>query len=122
MKNLISPERTLIVGGTDHRRLIREALPEIPARNIVLEPEGTIQIEGQAELHFPQGRVVEAGRPSQGDSLLKLQQLVGATIAGAKAQPPSSVSLRFSSGHFLLLFDSEASFESFVIDPGAIVV
>ncbi len=40
IRDLVPPERTLIVGGADHRRLIREALPEIPPRNVVLEPEG----------------------------------------------------------------------------------
>jgi mannose-1-phosphate guanylyltransferase len=40
LTGLIPPERTLVIGGADHRRLIREALPKIPARNIILEPEG----------------------------------------------------------------------------------
>ncbi len=40
MEGFISPERTLIIGAAGHRRLIRGALPKIPPRNFILEPEG----------------------------------------------------------------------------------
>ena len=69
---------------------------------IVLEPEGSIQIEGQAELHLPQGRLLAAGRPNQGESLRALQQLAGAAISDATVEAPSSVSFRFTSGQFVV--------------------
>ena len=37
---LVAPERILVIGSAAHRRLIHETLPEVPRRNIVLEPEG----------------------------------------------------------------------------------
>jgi len=40
LKGLIPPERILVIGSANHRHIIREILPEIPARNIVFEPEG----------------------------------------------------------------------------------
>ncbi|MEE9275374.1 MAG: sugar phosphate nucleotidyltransferase [bacterium] len=40
LRGLVPPGRILVVGSAGHRRLIRETLPEVPARNIVLEPEG----------------------------------------------------------------------------------
>lgn len=40
LKGLVSPERTLVVGSAAHRRLIREALPDVPPNRIILEPEG----------------------------------------------------------------------------------
>ena len=40
LKGLVPPERILIVGSAGHRRLIHRSAPDIPRRNIVLEPEG----------------------------------------------------------------------------------
>lgn len=40
LKGLVPPERTLIAGSQGHGRLIRKILPGVPARNIILEPEG----------------------------------------------------------------------------------
>lgn len=40
LKGLIPPERILVIGSANHRRIIREILPEIPVQNIVFEPEG----------------------------------------------------------------------------------
>ena len=40
LEGLVPPERILVIGSASHRRLIRKTLPEIPGRNIVLEPEG----------------------------------------------------------------------------------
>ncbi|OGL61069.1 MAG: hypothetical protein A3I72_07065 [Candidatus Tectomicrobia bacterium RIFCSPLOWO2_02_FULL_70_19] len=40
LKGLVPPERTLIAGSAAHRRLIREALPDVPPSRIILEPEG----------------------------------------------------------------------------------
>lgn len=40
IKGLVANDRILVIASAGHRRLIREALPQIPPRNIVLEPEG----------------------------------------------------------------------------------
>jgi len=40
LEGLVPPERILVIGSASHSRLIRKSLPEIPGRNIVLEPEG----------------------------------------------------------------------------------
>ncbi|MDA1000533.1 MAG: mannose-1-phosphate guanylyltransferase [bacterium] len=40
LKGLVPPEQTLIIGSQGHGSLIRKMLPGVPARNIILEPEG----------------------------------------------------------------------------------
>ncbi|MBT3352059.1 MAG: NTP transferase domain-containing protein [Nitrospinaceae bacterium] len=40
MNGLVPPERILIIGSVAHRRLIAETVPDIPRRNVILEPEG----------------------------------------------------------------------------------
>lgn len=40
LKGLVPAERTLVVGSAAHRRLIREALPDVPPSRVILEPEG----------------------------------------------------------------------------------
>jgi len=37
---LVPPERTLVIAGAEHAALVRAALPELPAQNLILEPVG----------------------------------------------------------------------------------
>jgi len=54
IKPLISPENILVVTGKKHARTLIEQLPEIPSRNIIIEPEGknTAACIGLAALHI----------------------------------------------------------------------
>ena len=54
IKPLIAPENILIVTGRKHARALTGQLPEIPSRNIIIEPEGknTAPCIGLAALHI----------------------------------------------------------------------
>ena len=54
IKPLIAPENILVVTGKKHARTLIEQLPEIPSRNIIIEPEGknTAACIGLAALHI----------------------------------------------------------------------
>ena len=54
IKPLIKPENILIVTGKKHARELTRQLPEIPPRNIIIEPEGknTAACIGLAALHI----------------------------------------------------------------------
>lgn len=54
IKSLVLPENILIVTGKKHSRTLIEQLPEIPLRNIIIEPEGknTAPCIGLAALHI----------------------------------------------------------------------
>lgn len=40
LQGLVPSERILVIASCGHRRLIRESLPELPVRNVILEPDG----------------------------------------------------------------------------------
>jgi mannose-1-phosphate guanylyltransferase len=40
LSGLVPPKRILVIGAAGHRKLILEALPQMPVRNVILEPEG----------------------------------------------------------------------------------
>ena len=54
IKPLISPNNILVVTGKKHARALIKQLPEIPSRNIIIEPEGknTAACIGLAALHL----------------------------------------------------------------------
>jgi mannose-1-phosphate guanylyltransferase len=54
IKPLIPPENILVVTGKKHARALIKQLPEIPSRNIIIEPEGrnTAACIGLAALHI----------------------------------------------------------------------
>jgi len=54
IKVLVEPENILVVTGRKHSRTLKKQLPEIPARNIIIEPEGrnTAACIGLAALHI----------------------------------------------------------------------
>jgi len=54
IKQLISPDNILVVTGKKHARTLIKQLPEIPLRNIIIEPEGknTAACIGLAALHI----------------------------------------------------------------------
>jgi mannose-1-phosphate guanylyltransferase len=54
IKQLIPPENILVVTGKKHARTLIKQLPEIPLRNIIIEPEGknTAACIGLAALHI----------------------------------------------------------------------
>ena len=54
IKPLIHPDNILVVTGKKHARALMKQLPEIPSRNIIIEPEGknTAACIGLAALHI----------------------------------------------------------------------
>lgn len=54
IKPLVSPKNILVVTGKKHARTLMKQLPEIPSRNIIIEPEGknTAACIGLAALHI----------------------------------------------------------------------
>jgi mannose-1-phosphate guanylyltransferase len=54
IKPLVSPKNILVVTGKKHARTLIKQLPEIPSRNIIIEPEGknTAACIGLAALHI----------------------------------------------------------------------
>ena len=54
IKTLITPDNILVVTGKKHARALMKQLPEIPSRNIIIEPEGknTAACIGLAALHI----------------------------------------------------------------------
>jgi mannose-1-phosphate guanylyltransferase len=54
IKSLITPNNILVVTGKKHARALIKQLPEIPCRNIIIEPEGrnTAACIGLAALHI----------------------------------------------------------------------
>jgi mannose-1-phosphate guanylyltransferase len=54
IKPLITPDNILVVTGKKHARALIKQLPEIPSRNIIIEPEGknTAACIGLAALHI----------------------------------------------------------------------
>ena len=54
IKSLVEPDNILIVTGKKHASLLQKQLPEIPAANILIEPEGknTAPCIGLAALHI----------------------------------------------------------------------
>ena len=54
IKPLIAPNNILVVTGRKHARALIKQLPEIPSRNIIIEPEGknTAACIGLAALHI----------------------------------------------------------------------
>ena len=54
IKTLITPDNILVVTGKKHARALIKQLPEIPLRNIIIEPEGknTAACIGLATLHI----------------------------------------------------------------------
>ena len=54
IRPLVTPENILVVTGRKHARTLMRQLPEIPARNIIIEPQGknTAACIGLAALHI----------------------------------------------------------------------
>ena len=80
IKTLISPNNILVVTGKKHARTLIKQLPEIPSRNIIIEPEGKNtaalphRATGQCVLHGGNDRLKRArnhwdaqGRYGSGD-------------------------------------------------------
>jgi len=75
----------------------------------VIAPDGSIH--DQADEHFES----IADRPN-----LRLQILLGQAVTRTQLHPPKSISLHFSGGYELRLYDSSENFESFHIYPDEI--
>jgi len=90
--------------------------------HFLMEPAGTISVEGYWELVDPDGVVLDRQEePSERDAF-RVHVLLGRKVIGSKVSPPESFTLAFDSGHTLRVCDHSPHYESFSIQPGDIYV
>ena len=85
----------------------------------------SISVEGKWEVRDSAGLFVDwmerHASLSQRDSFYA-HRLLGSTVTAYRVDPPESLTLQFSSGHTLTVFDDSRQYESFSIQPGDIYV
>jgi len=91
-------------------------------------PTGSISVEGKWELRDSAGLLIdgaELSKPNESYSRREtfyVHVLLGKSVKSHSVHPPNSFSLRFDSGHTLIIFDDSSQYESFSIQPGDIFV
>ena len=85
-----------------------------------------ISVEGKWQLRDSLGSMLDScertSLPYSQKSCHSLQVLLGQSVAATSVDPPTSFSLRFSSGYTLQIYDDSTEFESFSIQPGDVFV
>jgi len=89
--------------------------------NLVFDPDGVFLIEGEWEL-AADGVVVDRHRPWPRREPYHWHRVLGRRVVGWSVSPPKSLALEFEGGVVLRLFDSSERYESFMIEPGPVVV
>ena len=85
-------------------------------------PDGEIAVEGRWELRDQAGRLVDQAEATGEREAYRVHKLLGGKVMSASVDAPTSIALRFDSGHRLEIFDSSQKYESFTIQPGDIIV
>ena len=85
-------------------------------------PDGHISAMGDWELRDHDGSLIDRALPNKERSEYRLHLLLGQEVACWEIDPPRLLSLGFASGHVLRVFDDSQQYESFMIQPGDIVV
>lgn len=80
---------------------------------------GTIAVEGRWELVDSDGSVVDRYQEHAARESYRVHVILNADVAGFSISPPRSFSLRFATGHQLIVHD-EPGYESFHIYPDEI--
>ena len=91
-----------------------------------LHQGASISVEGKWEIRNSAGLLVD-GMEMREQSISQREGfyahcLLGGTIIGYRVDPPESLTLQFSSGHALTVFDESRQYESFSIQPGDIFI
>ena len=81
-----------------------------------------IAVTGDWELRDASGQIVDRDESNAEREAYRLHRLLGKQVVGTEIDPPRSFALKFEDGHVLRIFDSSEHYESFLIDPGTIVV
>ena len=80
--------------------------------NLVFAPDARFFIEGEWDRQHPWPR----------QEPYYWHRVLDRRVVGWSVSPPKSLALEFEGGLVLRLFDSSEQFESFLIEPGGIVV
>ena len=91
-----------------------------------LHQSASISVEGKWEVRnsagsFVDGMEIREQSISQREGLYA-HCLLGSTVTGYRVDPPESLTLQFSSGHTLTVFDDSRQYESFSIQPGDVFI
>lgn len=91
-----------------------------------LHQSASISVEGKWELRDSSGVVVDEmqirNEPISKRKNFHAHCLLGSTVVGFRIQSPEFITLQFSSGHVLTVFDDSCQYESFSIQPGNIYI
>jgi hypothetical protein len=90
--------------------------------NFVFEPDARFFVEGDWELAAADGAVIDRSRPWPRAEPFQLHRLLGLRVLGWSVSAPKSLAVNFEGGLALRLFDSSEQYESFLIEPGCVVV
>ncbi len=87
-------------------------------------PEGSISVWGEWELRAADESLLDRSLDEAASSRppYQLHRLLGRRVTGSEVHAPGWVALHFEGGEVLKLYDSFESYESFMIQPGGIVV
>ncbi len=86
------------------------------------DPTATLSVESQWSLVDANGHEIDRQMEHADRDCYRLHLLLGTEVTTAEAHPPDSISLRFSNGYTLRVFDDGPQYESFQIEPGGIIV
>ena len=103
------------------RTLIQLGIGEFQVQ-FVFHPEGNISVEGDWELRDADGSLVDRSISNDKRPEYRLHRLLGHEVARWEIEPPTSLSLSFTNGCVLRIFDNSKQYESFSIQPGNIYV
>jgi hypothetical protein len=110
----------------DLSHFIGKTLTPIPLGEFQIQfcfhPTGTISVEGDWELVDSQGALVDRAMENAARSEYRVHRLLGQDVISFEIDAPRSLSLKFTSGLVLRIFDNSPAYESFSIQPGDIYV
>ena len=101
--------------------LIQVALGEFQVQ-FRFHPEGEIAVEGHWELRDQSGYLVDQAQPTHEREGYRVHRVIGRKVVASLVDAPTSITLKFDSGHRLQIFDSSREYESFSIQPGDVFV
>ncbi|MGL6074086.1 MAG: hypothetical protein ACRC8S_07995 [Fimbriiglobus sp.] len=89
--------------------------------NLVFDPDARFFVEGDWEL-VADGVVVDRHQPWPRQEPYHWHRVLDRRVVGWSVSPPKSLAVEFEGGLVLRLYDSSEHYESFLIEPGCIVV
>jgi len=77
---------------------------------------------GQMKFRNQKGKELEEGTPTEIRQETQLSSLVGDRVKGIEMNPPTSITIVFSSARSIELIDAGSPYEAFSVEPEGIVV